>query len=180
MTDEPYTRHIVPSAGLAISLPRDWHLQSDEAVQANRARVRDGFDQAALPVFAATKYAESRAGINPTVQILVRPMPEPRPPSAVMLLDLLAAPLAAVFQGFETLDPVRTVRMGAVETATAAYSYILGYLDGEAVRAATRLRVVPQDGVFVAVSISGPMDPGGTLDAEFEAIDASLWIKSGG
>src|SRR5690242_5423120 len=70
------------TAGISLVPPAGWQVISMQSVIENRGKLRlsdaqlqAGIQRATAPLFVFAKYPEPFTGINPTVQIVLRPKP---------------------------------------------------------------------------------------------------------
>src|SRR5262245_32395296 len=104
-----------PSAGISVDRPAGWYDALISDIQANRERVRLSDPElerglrtrSALPLFAFTKYPEPHAGLNPSIQVTLRPALAGTP---TQLLAAAAETLRRAFDDFRIVSPIHPVQ----------------------------------------------------------------------
>jgi hypothetical protein len=165
--------------------PAGWHTASLQDVQATRERVRlsDRDLQVALakyataPLFVFTKHAEPYPGLNPSIQITLRPLGDLAGSAPVPLLKIAIVQIQKAFPDFEYVTPVRSAQVSALPAAYAKARYTLKTSDGQAFKVLGRLWVVPRGAFMFIIGMSGPQTGPDLSEAEFAEALASLQIE---
>ena len=95
-----------PGAGIGLSRPEGWHEATLAQVQANRERVRLSIPElqralatrSAMPLFVFTRYPEPYPGLNPSVQVTLRPA---LPGTPTELLTVALEPMRRGLMNFD-------------------------------------------------------------------------------
>jgi hypothetical protein len=171
-------------AGISLEPPVGWHAATLAQVQANRERVRLTDPEwqhalqtrSALPLLAFTKYEESHAGINPSIQITLRPALAGTP--TALLTNALQI-TQRMLMDFHLVSPVRATTVSGWPAARAEASYLLG-LKGNpdaAFRVETRFWLVPRGPLMFLIGMSGSESGPDVCEDEFAAALQSLTIQ---
>src|SRR5262245_26823536 len=118
------------SAGIAFEPPGGWRSATLAQIQTNRERVRlsdPAWQEAlarrsALPIAAFMKYEESFAGLNPTVQVTLRPAMAGTP---TQVLSQAIDQMRGAFPDLQIVAPVHPARVGGLAAAHVRVSYSL-------------------------------------------------------
>jgi len=173
------------TAGVSLVRPAGWHTASLQDIQANRERVRlpDRDLQLALakrataPLFVFTKHAEPYVGLNPSIQVTLRPLGDLAGSAPVSLLKIAVAQIQKAFPDFEYVTPVRTAQVSALPAAYTKARYTLKNSDGHTFKVLGRLWVVPRGAFMFIIGMSGPQTGPDLSEAEFAEALASIQIE---
>lgn len=172
----------IPAAGIALARPSGWHTATLEQVQRNRERARlsDPELQAALvtrsamPLIAFMKYAEPYAGLNPSIQVTLRPALAGSP---TQLLSAALEVMRRGFSDFRIVMPVRAVRVEGWPAAHVRATYTLRNRAGESFRVLSRLWLVPRGPLMFLIGMSGSDSGDDVCEDEFAAVLDSIDIQ---
>ncbi len=167
------------AARIELRKPKGWHLQSLESTLANRASVRmkdEEFKQAietqgASPIFIAAKHEEPFETLNPTIQVLCRPIGPLAGKSGVEILTMVVPVLERQFEEFEVVKPVHEVPVGGQKAGRVTTRYTLRTQDDRTFRTEATIVTVPRGIVLYQLGFSGPHEG---EDAVASAIDPFL------
>jgi hypothetical protein len=170
------------AAGIAIDRPAGWHDVSLAQVQANRERARLADPElqhamstrSALPVIAFTKYKEPHAGLNPTIQVTLRPALDGTP---TQLLTMALAMLPRAFADFRLVTPVQAVQVAGWSGAHANATYTLQNEHGEVFRVKSRFWLVPRGSLMFLIGMSGSQMGDDECEPDFSAVISTLTIN---
>jgi hypothetical protein len=171
-----------PAAGISLQRPAGWHDATLAQIQANRERVRLSDPElqkaletrSAMPVFAFAKYAEPYSGLNPSVQVMLRPRLSGTP---THLLSTAIEQMRRAFPDFRPIVPVQAAKVGAWPGAHVMGTYTLKSEAGERFRVLTRLWLVPRDKMMFLIGMSGTEAGADVCDEEFASVLASITIE---
>jgi hypothetical protein len=170
------------AAGIAIDRPAGWHDVSLAQVQANRERARLADPElqhamstrSALPVIAFTKYEEPHAGLNPTIQVTLRPALTGTP---TQLLTTALATLRSAFADFRLVTPVQPVQVSGWSAAHVSATYTLQNEHRETFRVKSRFWLVPRGSLMFLIGMSGSQVGDDECAPEFAAVISTLTIN---
>jgi hypothetical protein len=170
-----------PGAGIALDRPAGWQSPTLAQVQENRERTRlsdEDLQQAlvarsAMPVMVFTKYAEPHAGLNPSVQITLRPTIAGAP---TRVLSAALDTMRRAFADFEIVAPVQPVEVDGWHGAHVRATYTLQNAAGQRFPVMTRLWLVPRGSLMFLVGMSGGQSGEDVCEDEFTAVMQSLQI----
>ena len=179
-TAQELVRH--PTAGIELLRPAGWHDATLADVQANRARVRLSDAQleralqtrSALPLLVFTKYREPHPGLNPSIQVTLRPAFSGRP------TQLLASALATMRRAFPDLRMVVPVEDTTVSGSPAAHvevTYTLRGQAGQSFSVRSRLWLVPRGNLTFLIGMSGTSTGEDGCEQEFGNVIGSVAIE---
>ena len=171
------------TAGISLVPPAGWHVVSMQDVMRNRSTVRlpdqelqAGLQRAATPLFVFSKYPEPSTQLNPTVQVVLRPMPS-SVTSPTLLLRGATATLAKAFPDFTFIDPIRTTEVSGFPAAYMKATYTLLGASGRAHRVLARTWLVPRGSFMFLIGMSGAAQGEDVSDAEFSETLRSIVIE---
>jgi hypothetical protein len=170
--------------GFQIGVPDGWIIQDTVAVKANRERIvvehpilQQRFQQAAMPIFVSTRFPDGHDDVNPTVQVVFRPVPELGAPAAVILEKILGG-MAMILPEFKLLLPVSECELGGQPAAHARVAFVMQD-DDQKFNIVARSWVVPRGEMMFMVGLSGPAEGEYVSEDEFVAIADSVRIDAG-
>ena len=96
-----------PTAGIVVVKPTGWHVGTIQQVEANRAKVRMNDEElqkaiqqsASAPLFVFTRYPEPYDGLNPSIQVALRPLGPLVGRTPVEIMQVAVGPLKKAFKG---------------------------------------------------------------------------------
>jgi hypothetical protein len=171
-----------PGAGIAIDRPAGWQEATLAQVQANRehARLTDPELQhalttrSAMPLLVFTKYQDGHAGLNPTIQVTLRPALAGNP------AQLLASAIQIMRRGFEdfqVVTPPRSTKVDGWAAAQARATYTLRTDRGETFDVDSRFWLIPRGRLMFLVGMSGSQVGEDACETEFTDALSSLTIQ---
>jgi hypothetical protein len=171
-----------PTAGIALNRPAGWHTATLAQVQTNRERARlsDPEWQAALatrsamPLIVFTKYAEPHAGLNPSVQVTLRPALAGTPGR---LLSTAIEQMRHALFDFRIVSPVHPVQVGRWPAAQVEVTYTLKNQAGDSFGVRSRLWLVPRGPLMFLIGMSGAQTGADVCAEEFAAALDSIDIQ---
>ena len=169
------------TAGIAIARPPGWRTASLQEVEANRGKVRlsDADLQVALqtrataPLFVFMKHPEPYTGLNPTIQITLRPSGSLAGQAPVALLKTAVTQMQRGFPDFAFVTPIRPARVSGLPAAHLRATYTLQTARGQALKVLTRIWLVPRGAFMFLIGMSGAPSGEDQAEEEFrQAIEA--------
>jgi hypothetical protein len=172
------------TAGISVVPPAGWHVASMQDVLRNRseARLSDrkleaGLQRAAPPLFAFSKYQEPSATLNPTVQIVLRPLPSSLGSSPTAMLRAATATLQRAFSDFAFVEPIQDAEISGVRSAYMKATYTLRTAERGEHRVMSRTWLVPHGSFMYLIGMSGPTEGPDVSEAEFATALKSIAIE---
>jgi hypothetical protein len=170
------------AAGITIDRPAGWHDLTLAQVQANRehARLADPelqhaiSTQSTMPLLSFTKYEEPHAGLNPTIQLGLRPL-VPGAPTEV--LEMALQTMRRAYADFRLIAPVQAVQVAGWSAAHASATYTLHNDRGESFHVKGRLWLVPRGRLMFLIAMSGTQTGEDVCESEFAAVISTLTIN---
>ena len=177
-------RYSNPTAGVSVTPPAGWSVVSMQQVLENRSKVRlpdaelqTGLQRATAPLFAFAKYPEPHVGLNPSVQIVLRPSPSAANSSAATILAGAIDTLQKLYPDFQFVEPIRNVAVSGMPAAYMKASYTLRTQQGNAHRILSRMWLVPRGAYMFLIGMSGPTEGADVSEREFATALASIEIQ---
>jgi hypothetical protein len=171
-----------PGAGIALDRPTGWHTATLAQVQENRQRVRLSDEElqrglvtrSAMPVLTFMKHGEPFAGLNPTIQVTLRPAVGGAP---TRVLAMALETMRRAFADFRLVSEVEAVEIDGWSGAHARATYTLQNQAGERFAVMTRLWLVPRGPLMFLIGMSGAPQGEDACEAEFAAVVRSIDIQ---
>lgn len=174
-----------PTAGFTALKPAGWRFASMEQVAANRAvaRLKDKEleeqvrQRASAPLVVIMKHQEPYEDLNPSAQVVVRPLGQLAGKTAVELLRLVVPSIQRAMADFAFVDPVRETTVGERPAATMKATYTVSNPAGREFKTLSCLWIVPRGAFMFLISMSGPQQGPDVSEAEFKSILDSIRIE---
>ncbi len=174
-----------PTAGFTIVKPGNWHFLSAERIMENRGSVRLKDkelekmvrERAQLPLVAITRYAEPYNDLNPSVQVILRPLGELQGKPPVELLDILMGGFEQVFADFTVQEQPGKTTVGRLNAAQARIAYTISGPDDREYVAISRIWVIPRGSFIFLMSMGTPPDKEDEVVKDFEKMLSSIKIE---
>jgi hypothetical protein len=174
------------AAGFKITKPAGWRFVAPEQVAENRENVRladKALDRhvkrrARLPLVAIMKHPEGYDDLNPTVQVMLQPMPrggEKMKPTEVAT-GLLRV-IEKGFLDFSYVEPVRETTVDGICAACVRMKYIVVNAEARRFPALTRMWFVPRGKFLFMISMIGAQEGENQCEVEFQQILDSIRIQ---
>ena len=172
------------TAGISIVPPSGWHVTSMQDVFSNRAQLRlpdaqlqAGMQRATAPLFVFSKYQEPYPQLNPTVQVVLRPLPSSLPASPTALLRIATETLRKAFPDFTFVAPIQDAQVSGLRAAYMKAAYTLRTADKRSHRVLARTWLVPRGSFMFLIGMSGATEGADVSEAEFAAALESIAIE---
>ena len=157
--------------------PAGWHFQNLEVVARHRAsaKLQDAELQeviqtmAAAPLVVATMHPEPYESLNPSFQVLVRPLGPLVGVSGRQVLEGVMPMLQSGFADFELVSEIADIEVGGVQGASFTAEYTVETQDGAVFPTRATLVAVPRDSFLYQFGFSGPPEGPDALGLEVEA-----------
>jgi len=141
------------------------------------AQMQAGLQRATAPLFVFAKYPEPFNGINPTVQVVLRPKPASLGHSPTGILQASISTLQRASPDYRQIEPVRTATIGGKAAAYMKATYTLPTASGRNYPVIARTWLVPRGGFMFLIGMSGPTEGPDGADAEFARVVETIQIE---
>lgn len=184
LTSGDTNRFHSPTAGFTITKPKDWQFASAQQIATNRAtaRLKDKEleelikQRASAPLVVVTKHQEPHDDLNPSVQVMMRPLGQLEGRSAVELMGLVVPSLQRAMADFTFVEKVKETKVGEVSAAYLKAKYTVANPEGREFKTLTRMWVIPRGAFMFMISMSGPQEGPDASEKDFSAILDSIKI----
>ncbi|MBL3558543.1 MULTISPECIES: hypothetical protein [Marinobacter] len=161
-------------AGIELEKPAGWQYQNLEAVAKYRSRARlkdkdfEAFVQnlASAPVVVASKHSEPYDSLNPSFQVLVRPLGQLTGLSGKQILQMVVPVMENGFAEFELVNPVTELQVDGLQGAELNAEYIVEGPDGRAWPTRATIIAVPRGSYLYQISFSSAQEGQDSLATE--------------
>ena len=172
------------TAGFRVSKPAAWTFASMQQVSQYRAsaRLKDKELEEAVrqranaPLVAIMKHVEPYDDLNPSVQVILRPLGTLAGKSAVELMKLAILPLQQAMADFQFVEPIQKTTVGGKPAAFMKAKYTVANPEGREFKTFSRMWIVPRGQFMFMMSMSGPQEGGDVSEKEFAEIHKSIQI----
>ena len=175
-----------PTAGFTIVKPAGWQFASVEQIATNRAiaRLKDKEleqlvrERATTPLVVITKHPEPHDDLNPSAQVILRPLGQMAGQNPVDLLRMVSTPLERGMKDFTFVEPIKEAKVGGLPGATMKAKYTVANPAGREFKTLARLWLVPRGTFLFMISMSGPQEGADLSEKEFSTIFDSIKIEN--
>lgn len=173
------------TAGIALQRPANWQTASLQTVQENREGIElsDKELQAALvksataPLFVFMKYPEPHAGLNPSIQVTLRPLGPMAGSSPTALMKIAVDTMRKAIPDFPFVTEITDTQISGLAAAHMRAKYTMRTRDGSEFKVLGRLWVVPRGTFMFVIGMSGPQEGPDMSESEFADTLASINIR---
>lgn len=170
------------AARIELRKPAGWHFQTLESAFANRAAVKMNDEEfqkavaqmASAPLVVATRHVEPYDSLNPSFQVIVRPLGTLEGRSGVEILRVVEPALRANFADFATVDSIRATSVAGQPAARMTIRYTLRTQDDREYPTRATLVMVPRGKVLYQLGFSGPPTGPDAIASEVDSVLASV------
>jgi hypothetical protein len=183
----PADRFESVSMGFSIEKPPAWSFatlqeiaDNMDSLRFNDSAVQAEFERSpTAPLVMIMKHAEPyREGLNPCVEVVVRPIPPGFvDESASAILQNHLSVLRRAFKSFKLETPVREIEVSGLPAAELASTQLVETKDGPPFESRSRLVLVPHGKFMFLITASGPPSGPDESAAELEKILKSVAIS---
>ena len=174
-----------PTAGFSITKPAIWVFGTMEQVATSRAAIRlkdKELEQqmrarANAPLVVILKHQEPYDDLNPSVQVLLRPLGQLEGRSAVELMSIVVPTIQRAVVDFTVIEPIKETTVGGQKAAYMKSKYTVTNAEGREFRALSRLWIVPRGKFMFMISMSGPQEGPDVSESEFAEVLKSIRIE---
>jgi len=173
-----------PTAGISLLKPVGWNTASLQDVEENRGRVRlpDAELQKAIqkhataPLFVFMKHPEPHDDLNPSVQVILRPLGPLAGGSPVQIMEAAVGPLQQMFTDFEFVQAIHETTVSGLPAAHMTATYSILNAEGSEFPTLSRMWIVPRGSFMFLIGMSGPQEGPDVSESEFTAVLDSVEI----
>jgi len=173
------------TAGFTICKPECWSFQSAEAIAENRAsaRMKDKEleklvrERANAPLVALTRFPEPYDDLNPSVQVMFRPLGQLADTAPDELMEIVIGPLQNAFEDFTVIEEIQETTVGGQAAAYMRAKYTVANAGGREFKTLARLWIVPRGSFMFMISMSGPQKGPHVSEEEFQLVLDSIVIE---
>ena len=182
--EDTNTFHSV-TAGFQIEKPEGWRFASLEQVSRNRAtaRLKDEElqklirEDASAPLVAIVRHDEPYDSLNPSFQVILRPIPPSLQGSTPrQILEVILPTLESGFQDFKLEAPIHEFELSGLAAAELTAQYTVSNPEGRVFPTRATMIVVPRGEFMFLMSASAPPEGPDASREEFEALVGSIQI----
>ncbi|WP_028865082.1 hypothetical protein [Psychromonas aquimarina] len=161
-------------ARIELEIPEGWHFMNNEVVAERRAtaklkdkQMQDAIQNlASAPLVAATMYPEPYESLNPSIQVLVRPLGKVKGATASQILGIIKPFLEKLFEEFELLEPITDFELDGINAARFSARYTVQNQEGTIFHTRSIMMVVPRGNYMYQFSFSSPPEGKNLLSKE--------------
>ena len=178
-SDRTFTSAI---ARIHLTIPPSWKFQNLETIARNRAaaRLKDQELQRAVeqmasaPLVVATKHPEPYPSLNPSFQLLVRPLGRLSSLTGAQILALVQPTLEKSFSDFILVSPIQEVMVGRLPGAMLTARYTVSNQSGQTFPTQATIVAIPRDSFLYQISFSAPPDGPDALRSKVKDVLGSI------
>ncbi|HXV78001.1 MAG TPA: hypothetical protein VD788_16955 [Candidatus Polarisedimenticolaceae bacterium] len=172
------------TAGISLERPAGWVTASIQQVEANRKRVRLPDDElqaaveehASAPLFVFTRYPEPHDDLNPSIQVILRPLGELAGLPPIEVMQAAVGPLQEIFGNFEFVEEIHPTEVAGYPAARMSATYTIENDEGRAFETVSKMWIVPRGSFMFMLGMSGAIEDRDELEEIFERAIGSVEI----
>jgi len=173
-----------PTAGFSITKPKGWVFATTEQIATNRANVRlkdkeleeQMRQRASAPLIAIMKHVEPYDNLNPSAQVLLRPLGQLEGKSALELMNIIIPSTQRAMVDFQFVEEIQERVVGGQKAAYAKSKYTVTNAEGRTFPTLSRLWLIPRGKFMFMISMSGTQEGEDVSEREFAEILKSIKI----
>lgn len=174
-----------PAKGFAITRPAGWRFATREEIVGMRAGasfkdkefetlVRE---KALLPFVVIIKHETTYEGLNPSVQVTLRPLGELESLPVIFIMNMILPSFEKALPDFERVENVRLDTVAGREAAFAKSQYNYRSEDGRTFAVLNRMWFLRRGKDLLMISMTDPQEGPDVSEAEFAEILKSIKIE---
>jgi hypothetical protein len=175
-----------PTAGFSVTKPKGWVFATTEQIATNRANVRledkeleeQMRQRASAPLIAIMKHEEPYDNLNPSVQVLLRPLGQLEGKSPLELMKIIIPSMQRAMVDFQFVEEIRETVVGGQKAAYVKSKYTVINVEGRTFQTLSRLWLIPRGKFMFMMSMSGTAEGSDVSEKEFADILKSIKIDS--
>jgi hypothetical protein len=173
------------TAGFSICKPEGWNFLTAEEVAANRAvaRLKDEElekqirERANAPLVAIMRFPEPYDDLNPSIQVMFRPLGQLAGTPAVEVMKFVFGQLQGSFADFTFVEEIHETELGGQTAAHGRAKYTVANDEGREFPTLSRFWLICRGSFMFMISMSGPQEGPNVSEEEFEQVAASIVIQ---
>jgi hypothetical protein len=174
-----------PTAGFQITKPDSWTFMTIETIVTNREniRIRDEELRAAIrergtaPLVVMAKHEEPYDDLNPTIQVVLRPVGPLQGQPATEIMATAVRPMENAFHEFKFLREIHETEISGLKASHMRATYTISNKEGRNFRVVSRMWMVPRGAFVFLIGMSGPESGPDVSEAEFDHVLKSIKIE---
>jgi len=175
-----------PTAGFSITKPKGWVFATNDQIVTNRAHVRlkdkeleeQIRQRASAPLIAILKHKEPYDDLNPSVQVLLRPLGQLEGKTPLELMNIVIPSIQRAMVDFQFVDEIRETIVGGQKAAYTKSKYTVSNSEGRTFPTLSRLWLIPRGKFMFMLSMSGHQGGPDVSETEFAEILKSIKIDN--
>jgi hypothetical protein len=175
-----------PTAGFSITKPDSWVFATTDQIATNRAHVRlknkeleeQMRQRASAPLIAILKHKEPYDDLNPSVQVLLRPLGQLEGKSPLELMNIVIPSMQRAMVDFQFVEEIREAVVGGQKAAYTKSKYTIINAEGRMFPALSRLWLISRGKFMFMMSMSGHQEGSDVSEKEFSEILKSIKIDN--
>jgi len=172
------------TAGFSITKPPAWFFGTMEQVTASRASIRlkdeelgQQVREANSPLVVILKHKEPYEGLNPSVQVLLRPLGQLEGEPAVEVMNIIIPTVKRAMPDFTIVEPIKETTVNGRKAAYMKSKYTVKNAEGGEFPVLSRLWVIPRGNLVFMVSMLSPQEGPDVSETEFAEVLRSIRIE---
>jgi hypothetical protein len=174
-----------PDVGIAVVKPEGWLVAVPKEAPPSRpgGRIKDEDIRTSMgsapaaPLFVFQRHPDTHKDLNPSIQVVLRPLglDAGRPP--LEILEAAVEPLRTRFPDFHFLSESQATTVGGLPAAFMKASYTITAEGGVTYATTTGLWVVPRGAFVFLIGTASPTESAADSEAVFQQFVKSIEIK---
>ena len=133
---------------------------------------------ASAPLVVATRYEEPYGTLNPSFQVVIRPLGQLSSVPPEKILDLVLPSLQKVYADYTLVEKTTGFNVGGLPAARVTGRYTVGTRDGKSFPAKGTIVLVSRESYLYMFGFSAPPDGGDALNDEISAVlDSVMFLN---
>lgn len=174
-----------PTAGFRITKPSSWVYLSTETIAANRENIRLKDEElraairerATAPLVVMAKHKEPYDDLNPTVQIVLRPLGVLQGKPTTEIMEVAVRPMQNAFHDFKFIRDIHETEVSGMKSSHMRATYTISNKEGRNFRVVSRMWMVPRGSFIFLIGMSGPESGPDVSEKEFAQVLKSIQIE---
>ena len=134
--------------------------------------------RASAPLIAIMKHEGPYDNLNPSVQVLLRPLGQLEGKSPLELMNIIIPSMQRAMVDFQFVEEIRETVVGGQKAAYVKSKYTVVNVEGRTFQTLSRLWLIPRGKFMFMMSMSGTTEGSDVSEKEFAEILKSIKIDS--
>lgn len=155
-----------PTIGFSIEKPEGWSYLSSQQISENRKNVRMNDKElqeavqkyASAPLVAMARYPEPYNDLNPSIQVIFRPLGKLQGTAATDILKLVMPAIQRAVTDFQYLDDIQSINVSGLDAAFMRAKYKISNQKGRTFNVLTRVLLIPRGAYMFMISMACKAD----------------------